>query len=42
MRAEAVDHRLHAALEVGADPVHLVDVGDPGDVVLVGLAPDGL
>ena len=40
--AEPVDHRLHAAVEVGADPVHLVDVGDPRDVVLVGLAPDGL
>ncbi len=42
VRAQAVDHRLHAALEVGADAVHLVDVGDPGDVVLVGLAPDRL
>ncbi len=42
MRAEPVDHRLHAALEVGADPVHLVDVGDPRHAVLVGLAPDGL
>ena len=42
VRAEAVDHRLHAALEVRADPVHLVDVGDPRDVVLVGLAPDRL
>ncbi len=40
--AEAVDHRLHALLEVGADAVHLVDVGDARDVVLVGLAPDGL
>ena len=42
MRAEAVDHRLHAAVEVRADAVHLVDVGDTRDVVLVGLAPDGL
>jgi len=42
MGAEAVDHRLHAALEVGADAVHLVDVGDAGDAVLVGLAPDRL
>ena len=42
MRAEAVDHRLHALVEVGADAVHLVDVGDPRHVVLVGLAPDGL
>ena len=42
MRAEAVDHRLHATVEVGADPVHLVDVGDPRHVVLVGLAPDRL
>jgi hypothetical protein len=42
VRAEAVDHRLHALLEVGADAVHLVDVGDARDAVLVGLAPDGL
>ena len=42
MRTQAVDHRLHAALEVGADAVHLVDVGDARDLVLVGLAPDGL
>ena len=42
MRAEAVDHRLHALSEVGADAVHLVDVGDARDVVLVGLAPHGL
>ena len=42
MRAEAVDHRLHALREVGADAVHLVDVGDARDVVLVGLAPDRL
>ncbi len=40
--AEPVDHRLHTALEVGADAIHLVDVGDPRDVVLVGLAPHGL
>ena len=42
VRAEAVDHRLHAALEVGADAIHLVDVGDPRDVVLVGLTPHRL
>ena len=42
MRGQAVDHRLNAALEVGADAVHLVDVGNPRHVVLVGLAPDGL
>ena len=42
VRAEAVDHRLHALVEVGADAVHLVDVGDARDVVLVGLAPDRL
>ena len=40
--AEAVAHRLHGAVEVGAGAVHLVDVGDPRDAVLVGLAPDGL
>ena len=42
MGAEPVDHRLHAAVEVRADPVHLVDVRDPRYVVLVGLAPYGL
>jgi hypothetical protein len=38
LRADVVDR----AVEVGADPVHLVDEGEPRDVVLVGLAPDGL
>jgi hypothetical protein len=42
VRGEAVDHRLHALVEVRADAVHLVDVRDAGHVVLVGLAPDGL
>ena len=40
--AEAFAHRLDGAEEVGAGAVHLVDVGDPRDLVLVGLAPDGL
>ena len=35
------DHR-EAAVEVGADPVHLVGEDEPGDAVAVGLAPDGL
>jgi hypothetical protein len=39
MGAEAVAHRLHRGEEVGAGTVHLVDVGNPGDLVLVGLAP---
>src|SRR4051794_37156119 len=42
MRREAVDHRLDGLVEVRADPVHLVDERDARDVVLVGLAPDGL
>ena len=42
MRAEAVDHRLHALREVRADAVHLVDVGDARHAVLVRLAPDRL
>ena len=42
MGAETIDHRLHAFLEVGADAVHLVDVGDARHVVLVGLTPHGL
>ena len=40
--AEPVHHRLHRVEEVGAGAVHLVDVGDPRHLVLVGLAPDGL
>ncbi len=40
--AEALLHRLDRVVEVGADAVHLVDERDAGDVVLVGLAPDGL
>ena len=39
---ETVAHRLDGLVEVGADAVHLVDVGDPRDLVLVGLSPDGL
>ena len=42
VRAEALDHGLERAIEVRADSVHLVDVGDSRDPVLVGLAPDGL
>src|SRR4051812_27718790 len=40
--AQARLHRLHGALEVRADAVHLVDERDPRHGVLVGLAPDGL
>ena len=40
--AEPVGHRLHRVEEVGAGAVHLVDVGEARDAVLVGLAPDGL
>ena len=42
VRAEAVDHRLDALVEVRADAIHLVDVGDPRHAVLVGLAPHRL
>src|SRR5262249_5015749 len=35
------DH-VDAAVELGPDPVHLVDEADPGHAVPVGLAPDGL
>ncbi len=41
-RVEAVLDHLHALVEVGAGPVHLVDEADPGDLVLVGLAPHRL
>ena len=40
--AQALDHRLHGVEEVGARAVHLVDERDPGDAVLVGLAPHRL
>ena len=40
--AEAVAHRLDGGEEVRAGAVHLVDERDPRDLVLVGLAPDGL
>ena len=40
--AEPVLHGLDGALEVGAGAVHLVDVGDSRDAVLVRLAPDSL
>jgi len=39
---EALPHHLHGVGEVRADPVHLVDEGNLGDAVLVGLVPDGL
>ena len=42
VRAEAVLDHLHAAPEVGAGAVHLVDEADARDAVSVGLAPDGL
>ena len=41
-RVEAVADHLDAALEVGADAVHLVDEADPRHVVLVRLAPHRL
>ena len=40
--AQAVDHRADRHVVVRADAVHLVDERDARDVVLVGLAPDGL
>ena len=39
---EAVLDHVDAAVEVGADAVHLVDEAHPRHVVLVGLAPHGL
>ena len=39
---QAVVQHLHAAEEVGAHGVHLVDVDHAGDVVVVRLAPDRL
>ena len=35
-------HHVDGAVEVGADPVHLVDEAEARHAVLVGLAPDGL
>ena len=42
LAADAVDDVVDAVEEVGADLVHLVDEHDARNVVLVGLAPDGL
>ena len=39
---ETIDHRLHALIKVCAGAVHLVDVSDPRNGVLVGLTPDRL
>ena len=40
--AELLADGLVGHVEIGPEAVHLVDVGDAGDLVLVGLAPDGL
>ena len=40
--AEPVGDHVHAAVELRADPVHLVDKADPRHAVPVGLPPDGL
>jgi hypothetical protein len=41
LRAEAIDDRLHAVLEVRAGAVELVDEAHARHAVLVGLAPHG-
>ena len=41
-RAELFPHLLDHSVEIGADPVVLVDVGDAGHRVAVSLMPDGL
>ena len=41
-RAEPVGDHLHAPVELGAHPVHLVDEADPRHAVSVRLPPDGL
>ena len=41
-RGQALADHLHAALEVGADAVHLVDEADARHLVRVGLAPHRL
>jgi hypothetical protein len=42
MGAQALAQHVETAVEVGSDPVHLVDVDDAGHLVLVGLPPHGL
>src|SRR5699024_3199086 len=39
---QAVMQHLHAAEEIGAHRVHLVDIDHAGNLVLVRLTPDGL
>ena len=41
IRAELLLHLVEDVVKVRADPVHLVDEHDAGDVILGGLAPDG-
>ena len=38
---QPVGNGVNRAVEVRADPVHLVDKADAGDVVGIGLPPDG-
>ena len=40
--AQPVGDHFHAAVELGADPVHLVDEADPRNAVAVRLPPDSL
>ncbi len=42
MRRQPVDDLLERPLEIGPDPVHLVDEADAGNAVFVGLPPDRL
>ncbi len=42
MGFKLVDHHLHHAEEVRAGAIHLVNEGDTRNMILVGLAPDGL
>jgi len=42
IRPQPLADRLPGREEVGPHAVHLVDEGDPGDLVAVGLPPDGL
>ena len=41
VRLQAIGHHLHHAEKIRAGAVHLVDEGQPRDVVFVRLAPDG-
>src|SRR3989344_8115503 len=40
--AQTIDDSFKTKIKVGAHPVHLINKTDTGDMILLGLAPNGL